>query len=315
MFFASVPLFASCEGGSKIIDSFSSSAQSDSDSKPQSQTTSKEIPGEVQVILLGGQSNMEGHTYVEYLTKTCGEAKATEYVTGYNNVKIAYHNTYGHNTSKGKFTSVKTGEGYDNTRFGPEVGMAEEITNRKLQKPVVLIKWAVGGTTLSGDWRSTSSGSAGSCYVSFVDYVKTQLKSLEDEGYFPVIKAFFWMQGEDDASGSDYSNYLKYERNLIKDIRDEKGIAYYARPEGIGFVDAGIDDCVAWTHYVEINEAKKTLASESPTLNRYFSTIDNNLSYNGEPAGSPDIYHFDSSSEIKLGNLFIQTAIDAGFLE
>ena len=36
----------------------------------------------------------------------------------------------------------------------------------------------------------------------------------------------------------------------------------------------------------------------------YFSTIENGLKYNLEPVGAPDIYHYDSDSMIKLGNLF-----------
>lgn len=318
-FAAIIPFLAACGGTNESIMSSIINTSGEDSSSSQNTTSSSsdsiEIPGEVQVILMGGQSNMEGHTHIEYLSKTCGAEKAKEYAAGYDNVKISYHNTYGHNSTNGAFTAVKVGQGYDMTRFGPEVGMAEEITKSDLKTPVSLIKWAVGGTALSSDWRSTSSGSAGSCYINFAAYVKQQLQALEEAGYFPVIKAFCWMQGEDDASGSGYANYLEYERNLIKDIRNDQGIAYYADAAGIGFIDAGIDDCSAWTHYQEVNAAKKALSKENPTLNRYFSTMEAGLKYNGEPAGAPDIYHFDSSSEIKLGNLFIQNAIDAGFLK
>ena len=46
----------------------------------------------------------------------------------------------------------------------------------------------------------------------------------------------------------------------------------------------------------------------------YIDTIAAGLRYNGEPAGAPDLYHFDSSSEVLLGQLFAQELI-AGFLE
>ena len=65
----------------------------------------------------------------------------------------------------------------------------------------------------------------------------------------------------------------------------------------------------AWTHFLDINNAKMKLADED-NLNVYFSTIDEELKYNGEPAGSPDIYHYDSSSMIKLGNIFAQKIVE-----
>ena len=40
-----------------------------------------EQDNKVQVVLMLGQSNMEGHTHSQYLIKTKGETKAKEYIS------------------------------------------------------------------------------------------------------------------------------------------------------------------------------------------------------------------------------------------
>ena len=52
---------------------------------------------EVQVVVLLGQSNAEGHTWSQYLPRTVGEEKAGEYAEGYDNVFISYACTIAEN--------------------------------------------------------------------------------------------------------------------------------------------------------------------------------------------------------------------------
>ncbi len=272
----------------------------------------KEYSNEVQVVLLLGQSNAEGHTHSRFLNKTVGDEKTAEYTAGYDNVKISYACTISENTSDGKFESVNLGQGHSATQFGPEVGMAEKISAIDPSKQVYIIKYAYGGTTLSTQWRSPSSKNTGSLYRGAVDYVLEQCRALEQMDLYPVIKAICWMQGESDASGLSYNSYEQLERNLINDLRED--LAYYKPSDSeIGFVDAGISDCVAWTHYETVNLAKQTLA-QNGTAHVYIDTIAQNLRYNGEPVGAVDIYHYDSSSMIELGHLF-GDALLADFLE
>lgn len=269
---------------------------------PESKPEEKEYSNEVQVVLLLGQSNAEGHTYVQYLEKTVGAAKANLYANGFDKVKISFANTISNNTSNGEFVSVKTGQGYTVERFGPEVGMAEKISEFDPVKRVYIIKYTYGGTTLNTQWRSPSSGNTGYLYTNAVNYTLQQCRKLEDADLYPVIKAICWMQGESDASGPSYNSYKTLEKNLVNDLRSD--LAYYKDPNSeIGFVDAGISDCVAWTQYAIINSAKMQLADEDE-YHTYLDTIAANLKYNAEPAGAPDIYHYDSASQIKLGHLF-----------
>lgn len=255
----------------------------------------------VQVVVMMGQSNMEGHTYSQYLIKTKGEEKAKEYATGYSNIKISYRCSMTFNDSNYEFVDVKLGQGTNTERFGPEIGIAETLTNYNFENNVVLIKFAQGATSLYNQWLSPSSGRSGSLYEAGIEYINTCMEKLEDQGYYPEIKAICWMQGEDDSSSNEYYRYETLEENFINDLRNN--LSYYSSSKGIYFIDAGISDCPAWTHHEEVNAAK-VKNSEKSELNLYFSTIENGLQYNKEPVGAPDIYHYDSDSMIKLGNLF-----------
>ncbi len=269
------------------------------------------ITDKIQVVIMLGQSNMEGHSYVSYLSKSCGVEKAKEYANGYNDVKISYWCS-GTNNSNKKFVDVKTGQGNTIERFGPEVGFAEYVHENKdsLTSPVYIIKYAQGATSIFNQWQPPSTGREGPLFGGAIQYITECLTNLENEGYYPEIKGICWMQGEDDSNNSEYLKYGEYQEALINDLREE--LLYYSSPNGIAFIDAGISDSTAWLHYKSINEQKEAISKKND-LNKYFSTIENDLKYNYEPEGVPDIYHFDSASMIKLGNLFAQNIFE--FLE
>ena len=72
------------------------------------------------------------------------------------------------------------------------------------------------------------------------------------------------------------------------------------------FVDAYIaDNPVYWVYCEYVNECKKNVASKSEK-NLLVDTIKNGLVCSNEPIGAPDLAHYDSLSEIKLGHLFIE---------
>jgi len=111
-------------------------------STTQNEEPPKEYSNEVQVVLLLGQSNAEGHTHSQYLPKTVGEEKAAIYAEGFDEVLISYANTISQNTSNGEFVPVKLGQGTFTDRFGPEIGIAEKIAEIDPEKRVVIIKYA-----------------------------------------------------------------------------------------------------------------------------------------------------------------------------
>ena len=68
---------------------------------------------------------------------------------------------------------------------------------------------------------------------------------------------------------------------------------------------AYIADSFFWKHYIQLNQSKQAVADSSP-MNTVIDTIAHGLSVVGEPVDEPDIAHYDSLSEIKLGHLFAE---------
>ena len=255
------------------------------------------------VILLGGQSNASGCSLVEYLGKNVSAEKFAEYQNGYDNVYINY--LAGQNVSQA-FVKCATLQGEPAGTFGPELGLAEKLHEMYPDEMFFIVKCAWGGTNLFEQWLSpSSSGKTGKLYKQFVAFVETSLEYLESKNYDVEIRGMCWMQGESDAfSARNAEDYGKHLNNLITDIRKE--FAQYAPEEGIAFVDAYIAANPAyWVYYEKVNQGKDEVAQKSD-LNRLVDTISAELTCSNEPEGNPDLAHYDSMSQIKLGNLFAE---------
>ena len=210
--------------------------------------------------------------------------------------------------ASGGFVKCTTGQGEADGYFGPELGMAEKLNELYPDETFFIFICAWGGTNLYEQWLSPSSdGDTGPLYSSFVDYVNASLDYLTLKNYDIKIEAMCWMQGESDSLEEDVA--LAYEENLsrfVSDIRDE--FSDYASDDGIAFVDAYIAATIFWKHYIQLNQSKQAVADASP-MNVVIDTIGHGLSVTEEPAGEPDIAHYDSLSEIKLGHLFAEQCI------
>ncbi len=282
--------------------------QSDGENDEVTEDNAVAGPNVARVVVLLGQSNMEGASYKTLLrSKGVSKAKYEEYLAGYPNVKISYVVPWNPaQSSRNGFLPTALGMGGQDNRFGPEVGIAEYLTESGYES-VFLVKYSYGGTSLHKEWRSPSSGGkTGELYDGAVEYVLNAMATLENADYYPVIDAICWMQGESDADKSeDAANaYFDLQTNFIKDLRDD--LAFYGHGAGIGFVDAGISDCALWKYQKTVNDAKYAVA-QADELNTYFSTIDAELEYMNEPSYGADIAHFDCLSEIKLGHMFGQS--------
>ncbi len=258
----------------------------------------------VTVILLGGQSNASGCSYDEYLQKKVSAEKYAEYDNGYDNVYINYFAS-GTNESKG-FVKCATRQGELGTCFGPELGIADKLHEMYPDEMFFIIKYAWGGTNLFEQWLSPSSkGKTGPMYRAFVSFVETSVKYLESKNYDVTIEGMCWMQGESDSfsveTATDYEVHLT---NFIKDIR--KKFSRYAADDGIAFVDAYIAaNPVYWVYCNALNQSKSKVADLS-SMNVVINTVTAGLTCSSEPEGNPDIPHYDSLSEIKLGHLFAE---------
>ena len=255
----------------------------------------------VRVILLGGQSNASGCSLDEYLKQNVSEEKYAEYQSGYDNVYINY--LAGTNMSE-EFVKCSTLQGELEGAFGPELGLAEHLSEAYPDQFFVIIKCAWGGTNLYEQWLSPSArGKTGSLYKQFVRFVNTSLDYLEEKNYDVSVEAMCWMQGESDSflveSAKGYADNLNC---FIEDIRDE--FSDYASKDGIAFIDAYIaDNPMYWVYCDDVNAGKREVARLSDN-NFLVDTIAEGLTCSEEPTGTPDLAHYDSMSQILLGRLF-----------
>ena len=287
---------------------------------------------EVNVIVLAGQSNAEGNSNAVNLEGYCIDTGNSyeEYVNGYNDVKITYHNHYYYGTSynysnrdnpfEPNFVDVKVGQGKATGWAGPELGMAQYIPeNIESDKPVYIIKFASGGTSFAGtpSWKSPSSGQNGELYTKLVKYVTNGLENLTEKGLSPKLRAFVWMQGESDGGNVNHANeYKNNMKNMVTDFRNNFS-SYAADNNGdnIGVVDGYIADSGAWSQYYVINKAKQNLAKEMPNYYIVDTTKKGlNLQLNNLEHGGGDGFHYTIDSIIKLGQAFGKRIVDKNLL-
>jgi len=256
----------------------------------------------VRVILLGGQSNASGCSHDAYLKKNVSPEKYAEYDNGYENIYINYF-VSGSYKSNG-FVKCATRQGEFGNCFGPELGLAEKLNELYPDETIFIIKYAWGGTNLFEQWLSPSSSVVpGVLYNQFVVFAEQSIQYLVSKGYQVEVEGMCWMQGESDSfsieNAVDYKVHLS---NFIKDIRSQ--FSPYASPDGIAFVDACIaDNPIYWVYCDLVNESKQAVVKESP-MNALIDTNAHGLTCNLEPKDQPDIPHYDSLSQIRLGNLF-----------
>ena len=260
----------------------------------------------VKVILLGGQSNASGCSRDDYLAKNVTSEKYAQYEGGFDNVYINYFAT-GTNVSSA-FVKCGARQGEAGGYFGPELGMAEKLNEMYPDETFFIIKCAWGGSNLVNQWLSPSSdGRTGDLYRRFVNYVNTSIDYLVSKNYDVKIEAMCWMQGESDSLNVKHAtDYQKNLENLISDIRDE--FSEYASDDGIAFVDAYIaDNPFFWVYCEQVNNSKLAVSDKSP-INLLVDTVSAGLTCTEEPEGAPDVAHYDSLSELKLGQMFIEEA-------
>ena len=261
----------------------------------------------VKVILLMGQSNATGVGHVQYLQQNTTPEQYAKYESGFDSVFINYSVDNNTNSSNGEFVNVDLGCSANAAIFGPEVGMAEKLSEAWGEENVIILKYTYSGTSLYSQWLA--DGERGSIYQAMHQFVDTYMQALRNKGYDARLGAICWMQGESDAILPHVANrYYQAQSNFVSYLRED--FAEYAEQGGICFIDAGISDSSCWPLYQTVNKAKERMASDSK-LNYYFSTVDAKLTYHLEPVESPDLAHYDSLSTLKLGHLFGEYIIEA----
>lgn len=159
-------------------------------------------PKIARVWLIGGQSNAHGISFASDI-----EAPEPD-----ERVKI-------YRPQSNDFAPVTVGYGYDETRFGPEVGMAQRLIEVMPDEEHFILKYAWGDTDLYCDWRSPSmGGTVGAHYTKFITTVKSGLSALKELGYTADICGMTWVQGGNDAKVKEMAEC--YAENLVLALND-----------------------------------------------------------------------------------------------
>lgn len=260
----------------------------------------------VKVILLLGQSNATGCALNSYLEKNVGTEQYSKYEDGFSSVLTNYSVDNWTNTSNGEFVKTAVGFGHRGEYFGPELGMAEVLSEAYPNETVIILKYTYSGSCLKTQWLDGKK--RGEIYNACIKFTETYMDALLESNYDAKIGAICWMQGESDAIGQLADKYYDNQKRFVSFLRED--LNRYADDGKIYFIDAGIQAGDIFPKYEVVNEAKARLASESE-LNLYFSTIDAGLTTGYEPEEAPDLAHYDSMSELKLGHLFAEYIISS----
>lgn len=183
---------------------------------------------DVNVYLLGGQSNMQGVGSVAKLTP--GQKSPPG---------VLFWRLDG----KG-FEPLRLGKTVTSTKgdFGPEVGLGLALGDAS--SPVCFVKSYRSGTGLDGGWKdqqwlggtgpgrlnfypgtSDSDPDRGLSYIAMIDAYRAALADIRKRGDTPVVGAFFWMQGEQDTKRSESATaYAKNLKRLRERVEQDLGL-------------------------------------------------------------------------------------------
>lgn len=201
----------------------------------------KELEKRIKVFILAGQSNMEGQGVVSMDHKD-------HYNGGKGNLVWSMENSPSKDVMKhlrdsdgnwverddveisfkakgkvrrGPLTIGYTGYG-GSSHIGPELQFGH-VMGGHFDDPVLLIKTAWGGKSLSQDFRPPSSGGeTGPYYQQMIGEIRAELSRYDRDQY--EIAGFVWMQGWNDmVSKEATTEYAENLVNLAADVRKEFG--------------------------------------------------------------------------------------------
>lgn len=177
----------------------------------------------VQVVLLAGQSNMEGSGL--YMNLSNSDKQRIHDISsrvmisnkGANPIPLTY--------SVSEYQKERLGFG---EVFGPEMFIGLTMAEAQPENEFLLIKLAQGGTALYGAWNPEWEAAKADyaedkafkkelkLYEQHQQYIRENLQSLKEQGKPYKIVGMAWMQGENDAAKELCAK--NYEANLRKII-------------------------------------------------------------------------------------------------
>lgn len=256
----------------------------------------------IQVILLAGQSNMEGCGLYDKLStsdKERIEAVAPRVLLsnkGSEPAPLSFEYS--------KYKEEKYGSG---NVFGPEMFIGLTFAETYSNQQFLLIKLAQGGTSLYGAWNpewdpvkadyaeTTEFKKKLKLYEMHLKYVADNLKRLQEEGRVFKIVGMVWMQGENDAAKELCAK--SYEKNLKKLIVGyRKALNQPTMPFVMGQINSTYGDFPTGPEMVR--EAMKKVADADPFCEIVLTRTDRQwLDF---PKHSDNV-HYNTEGQMRLG--------------
>ena len=274
----------------------------------------------INVYLIGGQSNAVGYGKDE------GNAIAnsdSRFVNGFDNVLYygAQERYSGIDTTEG-FKPVKIGYGNNADPCGAEIGTASAIADDGEMNAIIKCAW--GATHLypdtvydisyqQGTWTSPTYiekynldlneyPHIGGMFRWWEETVTEGIRLLKEEGYTPVIKGMWWMQGEAEMFSTEMSSaYEELLRTLITDVRGTVGnITGYDcsdMPFVFGLPHWNPSYPNAPTYQDTVRNAMTRVANDSSFTNAAYVDC--------KDLAQHDMWHFKANGQKYLGENFI----------
>ncbi len=272
----------------------------------------------INVYLIAGQSNAVG--YGEDTGKII-ENSDDRFTEGFDNVlyygsQERWNGAYPNQV----FEPVTLCMGVSRDRSGAEIGIASAIADNGEMNAIIKCAW--GATHLfpdtqydislkQGTWTSptyiknnnvdtSKNPLIGNMYNRFEETVKRGIQLLIEDGYTPVIKGVWWMQGEAEMFTFEMaSEYKELFETLIYDVRNMLSEATGYDCTSVPFV-AGLPK---W------NTRNSPAPTYQPMVRQAITTAVNELNNVGcvdcMPLNQHDDWHFDAQGQKYLGEKFV----------
>ena len=293
--------------------------------QPGSDTEDAEASGEkiINVYLIAGQSNAVGYGM------DTGKRIANSdprFVNGFENVLYyASLERWGGDALDEEFQPVTLGMGVADDRSGAEIGIAAAIADNGEMNAI--IKCAQGATHIYpdtqydvslnyGTWTSPSyiekhnidlseNPKIGYMYTRFENTVREGIELLIADGYTPVIKGVWWMQGEAEMfTVTMASAYRELYETLISDTRnmlsEVTGYDCGDTPFICGLPKWNTNNSPAPAYQNMVRTAMQTVANNGTNL----ACVD------CMPLTQHDDWHFDAEGQKYLGEKFVEALLE-----
>ncbi len=144
-------------------------------------------------------------------------------------------------SSTGNTNQTNTG------KLGCEGKLCKSLMD-SLGEDVLLLKYAIGGTSLAVDWLPPG----GATLVNFKTEIAAGYRKARSLGMRPEIRGILWWQGESDSQNGTWA--AAYEANLTALIADMR--SFFSNPS-LPFLAVVLDndDGVAYPHMATVNTA------------------------------------------------------------